>query len=525
MPLRPKRIGLCLPCCVLRIACCLSFLTPAAHAAERHIDPHNPPHGRFADDWAVIYLGGQKIGYSHSHVTRYGDRIQTGSRMHFAIGRAEQPIKIDMEQSTTETLSGFPVSFATIMGFSQFRNETRGTVSDGKVTLVTSQFGAETKQTLDFPAEALMSWGLLRESLLRGFKPGTSYTVKTYAPELRTDAAIPAETVVGDWEEYPALGKTRKGQRVTVTMTAPTGTMHMISWVDERGMPQRMQVPAPGIGELEMVVTDEKTALADFVPPEMFLKTTIKADRRIDRARAKRIRYKVTMSLPDMKLEPLPETEAQKVRMLPDNSMELIVERQPHEQPSGESAELAPEQRKEHLASNLMMNLDDPELKKLAELSIAGADVSDPYKLADRLRSFVTEYVEEKSLNIGFGTAGEVCRTKEGDCSEHAVLLAALGRLHGLPSRVAMGLAYVPIFGRQDDIFGYHMWTQFYIDGRWLDVDAALRETQCSPTRITFATSSLHTTGLADLSLPLLNRIGAIHVDIVEVDPPEAASK
>jgi hypothetical protein len=61
------------------------------------------------------------------------------------------------------------------------------------------------------------------------------------------------------------------------------------------------------------------------------------------------------------------------------------------------------------------------------------------------------------------------------------------------------------------------MWTQFYVDGRWLDVDAALRETSCSPTRIAFATSSLQNTGLADLSLPLLNKLGAIQVEIREI--------
>ena len=111
-----------------------------------------------------------------------------------------------------------------------------------------------------------------------------------------------------------------------------------------------------------------------------------------------------------------------------------------------------------------------------------------------------------------------MCRNREGDCSEHGVLLAALGRINGLPSRVTVGLAYVPALGGNKDIFAYHLWTQFHIDGRWLDVDAALRETVCSPTRIAFATSSMKTNGLADLSLPLLAKIGAIDIDILEVE-------
>ena len=98
------------------------------------------------------------------------------------------------------------------------------------------------------------------------------------------------------------------------------------------------------------------------------------------------------------------------------------------------------------------------------------------------------------------------------------MLLAALGRIKGLPSRVAAGVAYVPLFGKQEDIFGYHMWTQFHINGEWIDVDAALRETVCSPARIVFAISSLKNAGLADLSLPLITKIGAIDIDILEID-------
>jgi len=171
----------------------------------------------------------------------------------------------------------------------------------------------------------------------------------------------------------------------------------------------------------------------------------------------------------------------------------------------------------EYLASNLMIRTDDPELVRLAAKAAGGE--TDPYKLADRLRVFVSDYVKDKSLDIGFASAAEVARNREGDCSEHGVLLAALGRINGLPSRVAVGLAYVDEFGGQHHILGFHLWTQFYIAGRWYDVDAALGETDCSPARIAFAVSSLSNAGLADLSLPLLDKIGNLQVQVLEVVP------
>jgi transglutaminase-like putative cysteine protease len=199
-----------------------------------------------------------------------------------------------------------------------------------------------------------------------------------------------------------------------------------------------------------------------------------------------------------------------------DRSVEIIVSRQRHQAMPGGSTATDSGPGAEYLESNLMINTDDPELIALAEK--AGGGEKEPFALGDKLRRFVTDYVTSKSLNIGFGTASEVCRSRQGDCSEHGVLLAALGRLNGLPSRVVVGVVYLRTFGGRENVLGYHMWTQFFIDGRWIDFDAALRESVCSPTRIAFATSSLKNTGLADLSLPLLSKIGAIDIEILEIE-------
>lgn len=282
----------------------------------------------------------------------------------------------------------------------------------------------------------------------------------------------------------------------------------------------KMKMPMPGMGDMEMIATDQKTALEDFIPPEMFMTTTIKANRELHPKSAKRIRYKIrpkkfTQKLAD-ELKDMPVGGMQTITVKDDGSVIITLTRHEHSKHHNHPANNKHIDTSEYLGSNLMMNTNDPELIKLATRAVKNE--KNPYTLADKLRRFVTDYVKTKSLNIGFGSASEVCRTREGDCSEHGVLLAALGRIHGLPSRVAVGLAYVPIFGGERDIFGYHMWTQFYIDGRWVDFDAALRESNCSPTRIAFATSSLKNVGLADISLPLISKIGAIDIDILDVE-------
>lgn len=510
---------------LLLIVACLAFGGVALAEITKRIDPDDPPSGRFSDEWAEVYLAGGKVGYLHATMNRDGNVILTETTTRMKLGRVDSPVEILIVQKTEETLTGIPRSFDTQMRAAAMDTNTKGTVHDGKVTIVTSQFGMEQKQQFDFPEGAVMAWGQFREGLKRGFKPGTRYTLAIYAPDLRLDGSVDAVTTVGEWEKFEYEGKEKSGQRVTVEMVTPAGTMELTSWIDKDGWPIKSKVPAPGLGDMIIVTADQASALADFMPPEIFMSTTIKARRKIDPNSVERITYRIRTTKPGVDLGPLPDTGMQSSTSNEDGTIELRVRRQHHgtRGTGDESIEnrncskpLSRADLAEYLQPNLMINTEDPELVELAKR--AAGKVRDPYALADQLRRFVSDYVTTQSLGIGFATASEVCRTKEGDCSEYGVLLAALGRIHKLPSRVVVGLAYVPSFGGREDLFGYHLWTQFYIDGRWVDVDAALGETICSPARIAFATSSLMHTGLADLSLPLISKIGAIDIDILEVE-------
>ena len=105
----------------------------------------------------------------------------------------------------------------------------------------------------------------------------------------------------------------------------------------------------------------------------------------------------------------------------------------------------------------------------------------DAYRDAEALRRLVFRHLRRKDLSTAFGSASEAARTQGGDCTEHAVLLAALLRAKGIPSRVASGLVYVPAMAGQGPGFGWHLWTQALVgapDGGkervWLDLDATL---------------------------------------------------
>jgi transglutaminase-like putative cysteine protease len=111
-------------------------------------------------------------------------------------------------------------------------------------------------------------------------------------------------------------------------------------------------------------------------------------------------------------------------------------------------------------------------IKDLARRATKGA--KDDLARMRKAEQFVREYIFGKNLSVGYASALEVATTRQGDCTEHALLLAAIARASGIPARVATGLAYVPRFGNREHVFVPHAWTEAWVDGRWHGFDAAL---------------------------------------------------
>lgn len=139
---------------------------------------------------------------------------------------------------------------------------------------------------------------------------------------------------------------------------------------------------------------------------------------------------------------------------------ELLV-RLPKDYPTSHDAAAA-----RYLACSYVIDCDAPEVRSLGHGELPSA----PSVLA--LVSLVGRHISVKSLARGFDVASEVAASREGDCSEHAVLLAALARHHRLAARVVFGLAVLEFERRP--VFVGHAWTEVHDGKRWLLADAAL---------------------------------------------------
>ena len=88
------------------------------------------------------------------------------------------------------------------------------------------------------------------------------------------------------------------------------------------------------------------------------------------------------------------------------------------------------------------------------------------------IEAFVANYITEPSYIHSFSFASTVAKSKSGDCTEYAVLAAALARALAIPARVVVGTIIVDD-GSTVEAIG-HAWNEFWLDERWWRIDAAM---------------------------------------------------
>ena len=200
------------------------------------------------------------------------------------------------------------------------------------------------------------------------------------------------------------------------------------------------------------------------------------------------------------------EDSSQKVEKINDKSVRVIVDQSLKKKKVLEEIDLKP-----FLSASVYLDTDDLMIQKLAKKGKGNAKT--PKEIAKKLTKFVYRYMTNKNYGVGFATASEVARNKEGDCTEHSMLLAALGRVLDIPTRVVTGLVYANEFEDQKDVLVYHMWTQFYLDDEWVNLDAALGLVKCPADRITFTVDSMQEDTM-DSVIPVMELINNLKVSV-----------
>ena len=133
---------------------------------------------------------------------------------------------------------------------------------------------------------------------------------------------------------------------------------------------------------------------------------------------------------------------------------------------------LSPEDRARALAPTSWLESTDEKLARRARNLTEG--IPDPAKKMQRLAGFVRGYMSSQVDMLGYGTALQALHSRRGDCTEFAVLVAALGRAAGVPTRIAIGQVYARRFEGYRHVFVPHSWVQAWTGTGWQSFDAAI---------------------------------------------------
>lgn len=428
-------------------------------------------------DYLAVFMEGKKVGYSVHTRAVQGTEVTTSERVSITISRIGIPVTIEMTETSVETTAGRPLRFESVQRLGAMTMKVAGVVNNnGVVDVTSSSMGTEQKSTTQWPVGAVMAEGLRLLTLERGLKPGVQYTADLFSPGVM--AAVTAKVVIKDKKEVDLLGRVVKLTETTTALNMPgAGEVVSTSYVDDDMRVLKSVVPIAGM-VVEMIDCPKEFALGANDVLELIDKMFVKSPKPIEDVHsAAAIIYTLNPGTAgDLEI---PSTDNQKATRLPDGR--VLLEVRPAKAPAGGRFPYrgGDPELLEATKPTRFLQSDNEQIVALARKAVGNA--KDAAQAAGRIESFVAQYISNKSMSVGYASAAEVVESRQGDCSEFAVLTAAMCRAVGIPAQVVVGVAYVEEFGGLQG-FGGHAWTQAYLggdkqgkEGKWVGLDAAFK--------------------------------------------------
>lgn len=472
------------------------------------------------DYWFAVGVDGQRVGYvnwSAKEVEQKDKRFAVGVRyLNLTLSRFGNAVKQWGEESTVETLDGdvLITSIRQESGKDQSLAITGVVNKETKTLRIKGEGAAATASDTPWPGGVV---GLVREPKLfreLKLKVGESFDYLSYIPTVnrvvKTMITFVGEETRTIWPNTPA----RKLLQF-VTKPAPIGKIRLPSsttWVDaETHEPLLMETDFPALGgRLTFVRTTREAATAPVTRPvEVFNHQSIRLDREIPGIHGKgSVVYKVTVLRDDEPETVFATDSRQQLKNFDEKtkSYELHISAR-----HGAERNAAPEPApgKEFTSSNYFINWDNDGVKAIAAKAMIGLSPSaTDWEKALAIERWVNRNMKAFEFSQALATADNVAKTLSGDCTEYAMLSAAMCRAVGVPSRTALGVVYAA--GKDGKPFlAYHMWFEVYAEGQWLPLDATLGMGGVGPGHVKITDHSWHEEKSYAPLLPVLRSLAA----------------
>ncbi|WP_430390747.1 transglutaminase-like domain-containing protein [Dyella sp. 20L07] len=412
--------------------------------------------------WMTVLLGGRKIGHLEIEHQRAGDIVTTTQTLVIELNRNGNGVPMGVMTRSVESAAGEPMAFYARSTLSNTASTVEGhRQPDGNFAVTTTVGGEARQTTLSWPPGAVLSEGQRLALIKTAGQTGQKYTMSMFDPASQAVARVDMQVIGNERVALPDGWMMLNHQRQELRTSRGVQTMDL--WLDDQGTARKGTLNMLG-RELEMLACNQHCAMAPVQSVDMFRVAMVSSPRLLPaNLRSSFLRFHIRV--PEGSPQPVIGTDEQHVSDLGHGDWLVDVG---NPQPGGE----APPDASDTLP-NAWVQSDAPEIRDLASRTVG--DAQDDLQKMRRLRSFVSDYIKQHGLDVGYASALEVVHTREGDCTEYAVLLAAMARAQQIPTRVVTGMVYADRFAGASRVFVPHAWVQSWINDRWQSFDAALR--------------------------------------------------
>ncbi|MFH1264809.1 MAG: transglutaminase family protein [Planctomycetota bacterium] len=483
--------------------------TPRPNATGQSAKSGAPPEG---GTWYVCLIGGSRVGYERSALTEFtrdGRKLLRVERLsHMAIKRSGQEIELDVQFTSIETPDGRLIEFDGELSQGPMPMRMAGRVAGDVLKIETTTKGKTETSSIPWSAE-YGGFMAVEQSLARKpIEPGEKRTIHALLPGFNVLGTT--ELVARGYEPVKLPTGTHDLLRIDTSTTFPTGPpLAGGTWTDRTGEVLRSRLEAM---EIESFRATRAEALEETGPVEIDLVHDVKVE--VARPlpsphQTKRVRYRVSLDGGDP-ASVFVTGPSQEVKSIDPHAAEVTVFAIRPDDPAGNPHAVDDPPTADDLQPNNLIQSDYPAI--VAKAGQTAADKKNPWPAAVALEQCAADTITRPGYSQAFATAADVIDSGEGDCTEHAVLLAALCRARKIPARVAIGLVYI------DQAFYYHMWTEVHVEGRWTPLDATRPHGGTGAAYLKMAHSNLHGGSALSSFLPVLEVIGRLKIEILEVE-------
>jgi len=438
------------------------------------------------DTWKNIFQNGEKIGVSHSTLSKMPNGYQLQETLFLRINT--MGMVQDISLTTTGrlhpdfSLAAFDFSISS----GRFQFTAKGSVADNALTIISQSSGSPRKDTIRLDQKLYLTTGIIDAVMASGFDESQVLTLFVFDPA--TMSQQPVDIRLLGREDIRIMGQSLKARKLSLSFKGAT----QLAWIGESGEILKEQ-GLLGISLEKTTRTDALFGLPVGSSQDLTRVASVPANIRIENPELlERLRLKIDgIQSSEVILDGGRQTFRQDILTIVRESLSGLAPDRAEK--NGDEA------LSEFLKPSLFIQSDDPKIRELAA-SIVSADDTALTK-ARKLMDWVYHNIEKRPV-LSLPDALSTLENRVGDCNEHAMLLSALARAAGIPVKVEAGLVYL------NDRFYYHAWNTLYL-GEWITVDALLGQMPADVTHIRFSS------GAQSLQLDMMGIIGKVKLEIL----------